>query len=160
MTGMSDDDLVAVPAVSAVQPDIAISRLSNADLTPGQTFLENSDAITTGFTIGSDPPEGTLVPRFGVVNLIVSSGHAPTGLVPNVAGLSFAEAQGILANEGYQAVETPQSSDFVDRGLVIGTVPGAGAELTPGAGFGVSVLVSTGPEPVEPPPPPPDVVTE
>ncbi|MGN6744406.1 MAG: transglycosylase domain-containing protein [Amnibacterium sp.] len=71
--------------------------------------------------------------------------------VPNVAGLSIADATTTLQKAGF-TVKTgaPQASDTVAAGLVAATNPGAGTEATPGSA--VTLLPSSGPAPLIPVP--------
>ncbi len=66
-------------------------------------------------------------------------------LVPNVAGLSPAEARAILADLGLAVTVTLEPSEEVPAGLVTSQQPAAGVEVT--AGASVELHVSTGPAP-------------
>ncbi|KAA9087186.1 Stk1 family PASTA domain-containing Ser/Thr kinase [Microbacterium radiodurans] len=63
--------------------------------------------------------------------------------VPDVRGLSFADAQIVLAAEGLVATEAGENSRDVEAGFAIRTDPGAGARLD--RDEQVSVVISRGP---------------
>ena len=106
--------------------------------------------------IGTEPSEGESVPISTRVDLVVSTGHAPTGVVPDVSGADFDGAVQILARDGYTASRIDQASSTLEFGIVLGSSPPAGTPLTPGAN--VSVIVSSGWAigPTEPPTRPPE----
>jgi eukaryotic-like serine/threonine-protein kinase len=128
--------------------------LLSAELTPGWPPIIGppSDRISSGLVIGTEPPEGESVPEGTQVDLIVAPGHEPPGVVPNVSGLGFIDAANVFARDGYTASELEEPSDTVESGIAIRTVPAAGVPLNPGAD--VTVIVSSGREPLPPPDPP------
>ncbi|MHC2997951.1 Stk1 family PASTA domain-containing Ser/Thr kinase [Microbacterium sp. HJ5] len=71
------------------------------------------------------------------------SGPGSQVAVPDVAGLTFAQAQEQLAERELVAVEQAESSLDVEAGLAIGTAPPAGTRLDRDAE--VTVLISSGP---------------
>ena len=66
--------------------------------------------------------------------------------VPNVVGLSAGEARGALEAAGFTVLEVQESSD-VPVGVVVRSTPGAG-RAAPGST--ITIVVSSGPEVVEP----------
>ncbi|GAA3207413.1 Stk1 family PASTA domain-containing Ser/Thr kinase [Microbacterium terregens] len=75
------------------------------------------------------------------------SGPGSQVAVPDVTNRSFAEAQQILAEQSFQAVQKPVFDLEIPPGVVVGTDPPAGARLDKDAT--VAVLVSQGPQPHE-----------
>ncbi len=73
------------------------------------------------------------------------SGPGSQVAIADVSGRSFAEAQQILAEQSFQAVQKDVYDIDVAPGIVVGTDPGAGSRLDKDAT--VSVLVSQGPQP-------------
>ena len=73
------------------------------------------------------------------------SGPGSQFAIADVSGRSFAEAQQILAEQSFQAVQKDVYDIDVAPGVVVGTDPGAGSRLEKDAT--VSVLVSQGPQP-------------
>jgi len=74
---------------------------------------------------------------------------APDPTVPDVAGLSAADATAALVEAGFSVAETAESSDDVAEGVAIGTDPAAGSQTA--AGSTVTLSISTGPSTVEVP---------
>ena len=75
------------------------------------------------------------------------SGPGSQASVPDVSNRSFAEAQQILAEQSFQAVQKDVFDLEIPPGVVVGTDPPAGSRLDPNAT--VQVLVSQGPQPQE-----------
>lgn len=69
--------------------------------------------------------------------------------VPDVAGLSAADANAALVDAGFDVAETTQPSDDVAEGVAIGTEPAGGS--TAPAGSTVTLIISSGPSTVEVP---------
>jgi serine/threonine-protein kinase len=112
---------------------------------------------TVGFKIGtvtrrySEQPAGTVMsqtPSSGMlawgspVDLVLSKGPKPTS-VPQVTGLNDSKATRQLKAAGFKVTQTPQFSNSVPKGDVIGTAPASGT-LAP-AGSTVELIVSQGP---------------
>jgi membrane peptidoglycan carboxypeptidase len=74
-------------------------------------------------------------------------------IVPDVRGLSGAEAVATLQAAGFEAYVAAEVNSSVPRGLTVSTDPGAGASFF--SGSTVRVFTSTGYVPPPPPPPPP-----
>jgi beta-lactam-binding protein with PASTA domain len=72
--------------------------------------------------------------------------------VPDVRGLSGAEAVATLQAAGFEAYVAAEVNSSVRRGLTVSTDPGAGASYF--SGSTVRVFTSTGFVPPPPPPPP------
>jgi beta-lactam-binding protein with PASTA domain/predicted Ser/Thr protein kinase len=75
------------------------------------------------------------------VTLSVSSGPAIVS-IPDVTGLTPQAATKRLQNSGFSVTDKERFSNTVKRGLVIGTEPAAGTQLS--TGQGVTILVSRG----------------
>ena len=74
-------------------------------------------------------------------------------VVPDVRGLTGAEAVATLQAAGFEAYVAAEVNSSVARGLTVSTDPGAGASYF--SGGAVRVFTSTGYVPPPPPPPPP-----
>ncbi|WP_112138803.1 Stk1 family PASTA domain-containing Ser/Thr kinase [Glycomyces dulcitolivorans] len=97
----------------------------------------------------TDPPAGEEVKSGTPVTLYVSDGFPPLS-VPDVVGLSEADAQAALEAEGLVVGEVAnRHSDSIPAGSVIEQTPAADAPAGPGDAVGL--VVSDGPEPVEVP---------
>ena len=95
-----------------------------------------------GTVLASDPAGEA--PPDSVIKLTVSDGPAPR-TVPDVGtGGTFADAAAKLEAVQLQAVQADEFSDTVPAGQVLGSDPGAGAQVPRGGS--VSVRVSKGPD--------------
>jgi beta-lactam-binding protein with PASTA domain len=97
----------------------------------------------------ADIEPGTEVIRGSMVTLFVSKGGEV--VVPDVSGMTVAEAKAKLLAAGFAAVSEPQlsqpqyfvNSSNVPKGSVVGTSPAAG---TPAEGLGaILLIISKGP---------------
>ena len=99
--------------------------------------------------IGSDPEPGTELARGSAVTLIVSQGEVA---VPNVQGLSQADAETQLTDAGFNVVVQTQPNS-ASAGTVIAQDPGPNTQAQPGTN--VTITVSSGPPPPTTAPPSP-----
>ena len=142
---------VVVPGVVGRPLATARSMITDAQLVVGAVKTQPSDRVAKGVVIGSTPGAGAQVKVGTRVGLVVSSGPAaavePVAkpvVVPGVAGRPLASARAMItdAKLAVGAVRT-QPSDTVAKGVVIGSTPGAGAQVKEGTRVGL--LVSSGP---------------
>jgi serine/threonine-protein kinase len=104
--------------------------------------LEVNEETPPGTVIRQSPPAGTLVLPNTAVTLYVSSG-AGLVRVPNLLGLSEADALAALQAEGLQlGTVIDSNSASVEAGLVISSDPASGTEVEKD-GF-VNLIVSNG----------------
>jgi len=104
--------------------------------------LEVNEETPAGTVIRQSPPAGTLVLPNTAVTLYVSSG-AGLVRVPNLLGLSEADALAALQAEGLQlGTVVDSNSASVEAGLVISSDPASGTEVEKD-GF-VNLIVSNG----------------
>jgi eukaryotic-like serine/threonine-protein kinase len=130
---------VAVPNVVGQQETAARTTLENAGFKVKIDRVAN--AAPTGTVLAQDPTGGRLE-KGKTVTLQVSKGPGSV-TVPDVTGLSFADANAQLTGQGLKVVQQGQPSESVQKGVVISTDPPAQAQVDKGAT--VTVLVSTGP---------------
>ena len=105
---------------------------------------EYNDAIEEGCIISQDPDKGGTVEPGGTVSVTVSQGKAIRTL-PEYDGLSFAELQGRLRDDGFSPAKEEVFSTEVELGFVIGykdREPGEEVNY----GETITVIVSAGPE--------------
>lgn len=140
--------MAIVPDVAGLTGEQAMLRLALAGLIGGCVGSQVSDSVPRGLVVESSPRAGEEAPDGSNVFLFDSLGPDHTGFVPNVVGTPVAKARATLRDAGYLAVELPRSASNVEAGFVIGTMPATGVRLPPASGIGVTVFVSTGPEPV------------
>ncbi len=138
--------LAMVPDVAGTPQSDAQTAIIGAGFTVGTVTQSYSLTVAAGSVISQDPAAGTLAPPDAAVNLIVSQGLQPVA-VPNVVGMSQADAQAAILAAGFSVGNVVQgSSATVPAGLVMGQNPVAGAMALPGAA--VELAVSQGPQPV------------
>jgi serine/threonine-protein kinase len=136
--------LVKVPAHLAGKPEaaaVAFLKHQGLMVAPSQhQYSETVAAATVLSYVGSPPAQ---LPRGSTVRLLVSAGPKPR-VLPDVSGLTPAQAAQQLTNLGLVPVTVKQFSDSVDSGGLIGLNPASGQ--TVGRGSTVQVIVSKGPE--------------
>ncbi|MGZ8762218.1 MAG: protein kinase domain-containing protein [Acidimicrobiia bacterium] len=134
----------AVPFSNVVgQPvDAATAMLQDLGFVVDATTHEFDEQAQAGIVLASDPV-GEAPPDF-LIKLTVSDGPAPRTVPEVVVGGTFPDAAAKLEAVQLQAVQADEFSDTVPAGQVLGTDPGAGAQVPRGAP--VSVRVSKGPD--------------
>ena len=138
---------VKVPDVSGLTEQAAGARLRQ-DGFAAVPSLSTSVTVPTGLVISQAPLAGTEAEKGARVSIVVSGGPASAALI-NVAGLTASEATTRLHAAGFKAVTKQQASTTVASGRVIATEPSAGTEVQ--VGSSVTVVVSSGPQPVRVP---------
>jgi beta-lactam-binding protein with PASTA domain len=141
LTRPSTNGQVTVPNVAGQSEASAAAELRHAGLVPVPA-LTASSTVADGMVIGETPPAGSVVAKGTRVTLAVSTGPGSSPL-PDVAGLTAAQASTKLEQAGFKPTTEKQSSATVPSGRVIATNPSAGTEAQ--AGSAVTVLVSSGP---------------
>lgn len=116
-----------LPDLAGLSVDESRARLGEVDLTVGEIDeAEFSDTIPQGAVIRAQAPEGVGAVRTGgIVDLITSRGEELVP-VPDVIGLSWAEAKPVLEEAGFAL----EYNAFVDLTPSLVTV----SSVTPGAG--------------------------
>jgi eukaryotic-like serine/threonine-protein kinase len=124
-------ELATVPDVVGLSRSSADSRLRGEGL--GVAVQEQESEEAEGTVIAQDPGGGSSVEQGATVTITVSTG-IPRTSVPNVVGLSVADAATQLGNAGLAPVQREQTVTNPDEdGVVIDQRPGAGTELDEGA---------------------------
>jgi serine/threonine-protein kinase len=117
---------LSVPDVGGRIAADAGSVLQAAGLQATTEYVVDASA-PLGTVLQQDPPAGTTVRKGSKVTLDV----AVPGTVPDVAGMSPAQAQTALQNAGYQIGNTAYVQEG-EEGKVVRTEPGATSPLRPG----------------------------
>jgi len=131
-----------VPEVTGIAEGPAVAAIADASLRVGNITRVCSDSVAMGLIISQDPVAGARVRRNSTVNLTVSSG-ACTVAVPDVTGLTRAEAETALANAGLTTGSvTSTCSNTVPAGTVIAQTPAGATRESPGTA--VNLVVSSG----------------
>jgi serine/threonine-protein kinase len=137
---------VAVPDLTGMTQQGATSALDQAGLAVGTVMTKQTDAGPEGTVVAQDPAPGSKVSEGSKVALTVSGGASPSPpapvAVPNVLGLTQAEALSALQQVGFAAVVT-QASSLSPAGEVTSQSPSAGVMAQ--AGSVVELTVSSGP---------------
>src|SRR5215212_9189534 len=132
---------VKVPSVYGNTPDQATGILADYELELGTVSKDYTSEVAEGQIFYQDPAQGESIEPGSSVAVTVSLGPQQVE-VPEVFGLTLAEAEDVVANAGfyYNVVEI---EDNEPEGTALSTEPGAGALLEPGAT--VTIYYSGGP---------------
>jgi beta-lactam-binding protein with PASTA domain/tRNA A-37 threonylcarbamoyl transferase component Bud32 len=134
---------VAVPVVTGLPLEDALTRLEAAQLRPGRIVELETESSPPGTVLTQQPAAGTLVTVGGTVDLTVAT-SPPLTTVPSVAGLSEADALQRLRSAGLvpgARIRVP--SNTLPSGTVVGTQPGPGTRVA--VDTVVEVTISDGP---------------
>ena len=135
---------VTVENVAGMTTEEAKTALSQKGLSNVKVSKQQSDTVSAGKVISTDPEAGTEVEKDAEITLIVSSGTS-TVQVPSVASMTVSKAKSTLAAEGFNAVEGSKVySDTVKAGLVAYSNPKGGAQASKGAT--ITLYISKGPK--------------
>ncbi|HEY1118306.1 MAG TPA: PASTA domain-containing protein, partial [Acidimicrobiales bacterium] len=145
LTVSSGEQRVEVPEVVGLTEADARSLLGDAgfrDIRPEPVF---DPEVAAGEVVAQNPAAGDEAPLSATITLQISQG-AEERPVPELAGRTAAEAEGILAQQGFEVAQALENSTTVPQGTVIRTNPGAGTVLE--VGETVTLVVSAGREQV------------
>lgn len=135
---------VTVENVAGMTTEEAKTALSQKGLSNVKVSEQQSDTVSAGKVISTDPEAGTEVEKDAEITLIVSSGTS-TVQVPSVASMTVSKAKSTLAAEGFNAVEGSKVySDTVKAGLVAYSNPKGGVQASKGAT--ITLYISKGPK--------------
>ena len=144
----SDDDIavestqVQMIDVVGQNADAVKKALLDVGLTP-EIEYEESSSYPEGVVIRCSVEPGDIVPSGTNVIITVSAGE--TGVeVPDVVGLSEAEAVAALVNKGFVPEKTEDFDNFIQVGCIFKQSPEAKAKAP--SGTTVSIFISKGPE--------------
>lgn len=133
---------VAMINVIGMTMEDARTALVKLGLSPEFDYVE-SDSVEEGVVISADASTGTMVNVNSVVKVTVSAGKKGVE-VPDVSGVSYAEAVTMLQQKGFVANKAESYSSEVAKGNVISQTPEAGSKAP--SGSAVTVRVSLGAE--------------
>ncbi|HEX9338803.1 MAG TPA: PASTA domain-containing protein, partial [Pseudonocardiaceae bacterium] len=141
---------VAVPPVIGEQQAVAVAAVNQVNLTPITKTLVCQPAGTPNApcttdqinkVVRTDPAVGTEVPLNSSVSLYVGA-PAPQVQVPNLVGLSQADAQSALAKVGLTLAPNPQTQPVTDQtqlNKVVSQNPAAGASAAPNSQVAITI---------------------
>jgi serine/threonine-protein kinase len=136
-----------VPSIVGASRADAQSALDAAHL--NGVFHQVDSDQPKGTVVSTDPTPGTQVPRGSDVNVSMSAGPLQ---VPNVVGMTRADAVQALRQRGFNAQVSPDNNSTQPKNTVTGQTPPEGTRLPQGST--VFITVSTY-EPSSPPTSPP-----
>jgi len=135
---------VTVPNVMGKAEAEATKAVQSAGL-KYKVYRQNSDTVAKGLVMAQVPSGGTTTASGSEVAVVVSLGRASASgniAVPNVTGMTQAEATSALETEGF-AVQVVEQAGSAAVGTVSAQLPVATSEAP--AGSTVLIAVSTGP---------------
>ncbi|CAN5536157.1 Stk1 family PASTA domain-containing Ser/Thr kinase [soil metagenome] len=135
---------IAAPSVLGADGDTAAQTLDTAELVVAYADPVYSADLPKGAVVDADPRGGARVLPGDTVTLTLSLGKL---LVPDVRGKDEDSAQdALLARQLEVGKRRGRYSETQDAGTVLGSLPKAGTQLTPGAT--VRLIVSLGRKPI------------
>ena len=145
-TQQTDSEMVKVPDVTGKTYEEAQKELNKYDLGIHKSTAP-SDTVEKGKIISQDPADGKKVKKHTTVNVVISSGEeAKTTTIPNVVGMSEADAEKALQDKNLVVKKgDPVYSDNVEQGEVVSVSPSEGAEVKEGTT--VTLVISKGNQP-------------
>jgi serine/threonine-protein kinase len=134
---------VAVPDLSGMSEEEAVSRLEDAGLAAGETRREYSDSRGPGTVISSEPAPGAELAQGDTVSIVVSLGPEPVE-TPGLVGLTYQQSAELLRQVGLEPPAEPgrEYSETVAEGMVCAQDPPPGTVLE--RGTTVALTVSLG----------------
>ena len=141
--------MAVIPSVAGQDPQAAVQVLKAAGFSPSIVTKQVAGATPAGTVAYSRPAANASAPTGSQVRIYVSKGGAVT--VPNVSGMTVANAKATLLAAGYAAVSEPQASQTqyfqksatIAKGNVIGTDPASGTAAS--VNSAILLIISTGP---------------
>jgi membrane peptidoglycan carboxypeptidase len=128
-----------VPSVVGQPEDAALKHLAKANFS-GVVDARKASTEPEGTVIGQSPGGGATVPLGSLVHLTVSNGKAPKGNVPDVRGLSQADATSKLEAHGFDVTVVPATvHEKSQDGIVISQSPSPGTRVLDGATVVITV---------------------
>lgn len=134
---------VTVPDLKGKTLADAIIMLSEAGIKSYKYNYEPSDDVKKEEVISVEPEAGTEIDKDEQVVITVSEGKEETG-IPDVTSVPQETAVSTLEGMKFVVLVKTKSSDEVEKGKVIETIPKAGTSAK--EGDKITVVVSSGPE--------------
>jgi eukaryotic-like serine/threonine-protein kinase len=104
--------------------------------------VEESSTLAAGRIVGTEPAEGTVLSVSSPIRVTISSGP-PLALVPEVVGLTEAEARSAIQGAGFRVGEVNYAFRITDAGLVLRQFPAAGDSARVGGGIELRVATDS-----------------
>lgn len=119
-----------LPDVRGKPRAAAVAELRSAGFTNVEVTTEFSDQQKAGIVIDQTPQAGEKIQRGDTITLTVSKGVEQVG-VPDVRGLSEADARTKLKAEGFINISTSETDSKLPQGTVISQDPSPGSKADP-----------------------------
>jgi serine/threonine-protein kinase len=136
----SGREQLTVPDVSGLDSEEAFTLLGEAGFAVRER-TESSSSVPSGRVTRTEPAAGAAAARGDTVTMFVSSG-APQVEVPEVRGLSQADAIAALESRGLQSSVT-NTVDDNNVGRVVAQSPSGGQRVSPGTRVALTVAVAS-----------------
>ena len=137
------DTQIEMPTVINLTQEKAVKELEKRGLKANILRTEESDEYDKGKVMKQDPEANTKVDKGTIVNLVISAGREVA--VPNLSGLTVAEAEEALKDVGLSIGRTStEYDDIVAKDLILKQDPKPDTNIQ--AGSKVDVVVSAGAE--------------
>lgn len=134
--------VATVPDVVGEDEEAAIDVVQGAGYEAEVEAVDAED-VEPGVVVEQDPAAGTEAPTGSLVTLHVA-GEPDGAVVPDVVGLSEAEARATVEEAGLELVGvSEEEAADVPAGVVLRSEPAGGTTVEPGSG--VALVVSSGP---------------
>jgi membrane peptidoglycan carboxypeptidase len=146
---MIDATFMQIPSVSGQVPDVAAQNIIAANLNAKIMINAVSSTKPAGTVAYVKPKAGSSVPRGTMILIYISKGGLTK--IPDVRGMTTAEATATLNSAGFPTVSIPQPSQAqffvkdpaIEAGKVVGTMPAAGKSVP--SSSAILLLISEGP---------------
>ena len=133
---------VQVPSLQCLSAAEAEATLEERGLRLGQVHQRASNACPQGGIVAQSPPRGrTVRPGTEIEVVVTGTGSAPASgsTVPELTGLTPAEAQSLLRREGLDIGQIQRESADAPLGTIIAQSPAAGSQASRGSRVRVTV---------------------
>ena len=146
---MIDATMIQIPSVAGQVPDVAAQNIIGADLNAKIMITPVGSTKPAGTVAYINPKAGAVVPRGSMIRIYISKGGLTR--IPDVRGMTTAEATATLNSAGFPTVSVPQPSQGqffirdpeIPEGKVVGTMPAAGKSVA--SSSAILLLISQGP---------------
>lgn len=108
-----------------------------------KTEFASSETVPKGSVISQNVEAGTDADAGTVISVVISSGKAPTVIIPNVLNMTEEDAKKAIEELNLSVKVSYEESSLVQKGMVIRTSPQVNEEVKEGTE--IEIVVSTGP---------------
>ncbi len=134
--------MIMVPNLENLTQSEAQSQLTAQGLAVGAVDGQNNSTVEKDKIIRSMPSANTQVRSGTKIGLIISSGPGLTA-IPNVVNQNYDQAKEVLEKAGFTVQRKDQSSDSVDKDLILAQSEPSGKQVD-ASKTTITLTVSTG----------------